>query len=359
MKRLVLIAILAFPLCAQKSVLGTLTEFRTNSLEFVLKPDSGGVLSFKVSPDTQVVRIPPGEQDLAKATPVSVTDLAIGDRLLVTFVAGMAEPRRIVRISPVDIERRNQAERLDWQQRGISGIVTGMTGDEITLELRSMQGAKTIRIAATSKTVVRRYAPDSVKFTDARLSTLAEISPGDQLRARGNKSEDGSRLTADDIVFGTFLTILGPITAVNRESGEVHIRDLTANAPVTVRLTADSRVKTMPDMREMFAHMVGSQPKDAAPAPPQGSIAQMLDALPPCTIDDLKTGSTVVVTATRGERSDAVTAIMLVANIDAMIQMAQSQPGGKSLSPVEAIANMHHGMLGGGPGGLALPALIP
>jgi hypothetical protein len=358
MNRLLLVLVLAASvLSAQKSVLGTLTDFRAKSLEFVLQPDSGGVLSFKVSPDTQVVRIPPGEQDLSKATPVSVTDLAIGDRLLVTFVAGMAEPRRIVRISPVDIERRNQAERLDWQQRGISGIVTGKTDNEIAVELRSLQGAQTIRIGATSKTVIRRYAPDSVKFSDARISSLAEISPGDQLRARGNKTEDGSRLTADDIVFGTFLTILGPITAVNREAGEVHIRDLTANVPVTIRLTADSRLKKMPDMREMFAHMMGS--KDAAPAPPQGSIAQMLEALPACTIDDLKTGTTIVATATRGERTDAVTAIMLVANIDAMIRMAQSQPGGESLSPVEAIANMHHGMLGGGPGGLALPALIP
>ena len=37
--------------------------------------------------------------------------------------------------------------------------------------------------------VIRRYAPDSVKFADAKESTLAEIKVGDQVRARGDKSD--------------------------------------------------------------------------------------------------------------------------------------------------------------------------
>ncbi len=60
MNRLLLLLALASPLCAQKSILGTLTEFHSHPVEFGLKPDSGAVVFFQVSPETQVVRVPAG-----------------------------------------------------------------------------------------------------------------------------------------------------------------------------------------------------------------------------------------------------------------------------------------------------------
>lgn len=358
MTRLLLAAVVAAgSLFAQKPVMGTLTDFRAKSLEFVLRSDSGETVRFHVGPETAVVRVPPGEHDLTKAAPMAVTDLAIGDRLLLSFVAGMSEPRRIVRIPAGDIERRNEAETLDWQRRGISGIVAAKSADEVKLEQRTMQGSRTLTVAVTPKTVIRRYAPDSVKFSDAVPSGIAEIAIGDQLRARGDANAEGSRITADDIVFGTFLTSLGPITAIHREAGEVQIRDSQTNALLTIRITADSRLKKMPDMHEMFGAMMKGGKPAAATEP--GGMAQMLDRLPAGTLDDLKVGSNIVVTATRGTRGDTVTAIMLVANIDGLIQMAQMQSGEKGLSPTQAISRMHHGMMEGPGGSLSLPALIP
>ena len=358
MKRLlVLLALATAALGAQRSVLGTLTDFRGGSLEFVLRADGGETLRFRVSPGTEVVRIPPGERDLGKALPVQVTDLAIGDRLLVTFVDGMDEPRRIVRITATDIERRNEAERLDWQQRGVSGIVTGKTDGAVTIDIRTPQSAQTMQVVVGTKTKVRRYAPDSVKFADARPSTIAEISPGDQLRARGTKSEDGSRLEAEDVVFGTFLTVLGPVSTVDRDAVEIRIEDLKSKSPVTIRLTADSRLKRMPEMRQMFAQMMrapGPGHSQAPAGPPD--MARMLDGLPACGIEDVKPGTTLVATATRGTQPGIVTAILVVSNIDALIQMAQA--GDKNLSPVEAIARMHHGAMDS-PYGFSLPAMIP
>ena len=48
---------------------------------------------------------------------------------------------------------------------------------------------------------------------------------GDQVRTRGDKSEDGDRLTANDVVFGTFVTMLGTVTEVDRAENELHIVD--------------------------------------------------------------------------------------------------------------------------------------
>ena len=52
----------------------------------------------------------------------------------------------------------------------------------------------TIHVA--KDTIIRRYAPNSVKFDDARPGTLDQIKAGDQLRARGTKSADGKDITA-------------------------------------------------------------------------------------------------------------------------------------------------------------------
>jgi len=62
-------------------------------------------------------------------------------------------------------------------------------------------------IRTAKATTARRYAPDSVKFDDARPAALDQIETGDQLRARGTRSADGSELTAEEIVFEPFGTL--------------------------------------------------------------------------------------------------------------------------------------------------------
>lgn len=275
-----------------------------------------------------------------------MSDIARDDRVMVSYVEGMAEARRIVVVAASAIARRNVAERADWEKRGITGIVASREGDHLVLEMRTPDGAQHTTVGVTAKTNVRRYAPDSVKFTEAEPAKFAQIAVGDQVRVRGNKSEDGT-VTADDVVFGTFVTMLGTVTEVDRAKNELHIIDLTSKKPLAIRLTADTRLKKMPDMHEMPAN-------HGAPQQPAG-IAQMLQQLPAGALDDLKAGSSVVVTSTRGSRPDRVTGIMVIANVDAFVKMAQSQAEGAS--PMEALNRMHGGMLGG-PGGISLPAIL-
>jgi hypothetical protein len=327
-------------------LLGTVTDFRVNSLEMGVKADDGRTVWVKFGPETDVVLAAPGEKDLSHALPAKITDVSREDRVMVSYVAGMPEARRIVVVAASAIARRNAAERLDWEKRGLSGIVAARDGYEIALEIRTPEGAQRTTVTVTPKTAIRRYAPDSVKFAEAEPATLAQIAVGDQVRVRGDKNEDGTRLKADDVVFGTFLTTLGTIAEVDREKGEIKIVDLTSKKPLTVRLTADTRMKKIPDLHEMPAGHAGHQP---------ANIAQMLQQLPAGGIDDLKVGKSVVVTSTRGSRADLVTGIMVISNVDALIQMAQSEAEGAS--PMEALNRMHGGMLSG-PGGLSLPAIL-
>jgi hypothetical protein len=357
-RREALLLACAAPLLAQsrspKPILGTVTDFKVDSLEIGVKPDGGRALWVKFGPETEVVMVAPGERDLGHARPARITDIARQDRVMVSFVAGMPEARRIVLISAGAIARRDAAERLDWEARGISGIVASVDGDRIDLEIRNPQGAQHTTIVVTAKTAVRRYAPDSVKFIEAEPATLAEVAAGDQVRARGDRSEDGSRITADDVVFGTFLTTLGTVAGVDREAGEMTILDLASKRPLVVRLSADTQMKKMPDIREMlFGHAKSGETQEAAHPP--ATMAEMLQHLPAGGIDDLKAGTSVVVTSTRGATAGRVTGIMVIANVDAIIQMAQSQAPGAS--PMDALNRMHGGMMSG-PAGLNLPAIL-
>ena len=54
-----------------------------------------------------------------------------------------------------------------------------------------------------------------MKFDDAKPAPLDQIKVGDQLRARGTRSADGTELTAEEIVSGTFRNIAGTITAID------------------------------------------------------------------------------------------------------------------------------------------------
>jgi len=128
------------------------------------------------------------------------------------------EAIRIIMMSSGDIAKRNESDRQEWTHRGVKGIVVSPRGHEITLKTGGMQGEAQATVTVTAKTGIKRYAPDSVKLSEAQTAKLQEITAGDQLRARGVKSEDGLHVDAEELVFGTFVVKGGTITG--DESGD-------------------------------------------------------------------------------------------------------------------------------------------
>jgi ribosomal protein L14 len=285
---------------------------------------------------------------------MKMTDMGLGDRVLVSLKPGTSEALRIVVMSATDITKRNEADSLDWTKRGISGVVAAKAGNTITLKKRGPAGDVIMTVTIDDKTAYRRYNSDSVKFADARISKLDEISVGDQLRARGVKSEDGLKVTAEDVVFGTFVTKAGTITAINPDTKELTVAELGTNKPLVIKLTADSQIKKMPNMAGMAmgrGPAPGAAPQGAAPHMPD--MSQMLDRLPAAKLDELKTGEKIVVSSTKGAKPDEITAIMLLGNADMLIQMA-TVPSGRG-----AGAGPQGGMgMGGGLQTLDLPSMI-
>ena len=350
-----------------KSVVGTVSLFKAETAEIEIKPDNGAPVAMKVTADTMAQKVAPGVTDLKKAESIQITDVALGDRVLATPEPGTNNLRRIVVMQATEILKKNEADRMDWTRRGVSGVVTAKSGDQVTLKIRTLTGESQAVVTVTEKTSFKRYAPDSVKFADARSSKLAEISVGDQVRARGVKSEDGLKVTAEDVVFGTFVTKAGTITAVNAEAREITVKDLANNKPLTIRATADSQIKKMPDMGGMMGGMGrGAMPSGGPPGMGGGGgrgmdINAMLEHMPAVKLEDLKAGETIVVSSTKGAKSNEVTAIMMLANADGILRMIAAQSGGGRGSGMTGAGGMAGGMSGGmdALGGMGLGGIVP
>ena len=314
-------------------MVGTVSLFKAETAEIEIKPDNGAPVAMKVTADTMAQKVAPGVTDLKKAESIQITDVALGDRVLATPEPGTNNLRRIVVMPATEILKKNEADRMDWTRRGVSGVVAAKSGDQVTLKIRTLTGESQAVVTVTEKTSFKRYAPDSVKFADAKSSKLAEISVGDQVRARGVKSEDGLKVTAEDVVFGTFVTKAGTITAVNAEAREITVKDLANNKPLTIRATADSQIKKMPDMGGMMGGMGrGAMPSGGPPGMGGGGrgmdINAMLERMPAVKLEELKAGETIVVSSTKGAKSNEVTAIMMLANADGILRMIAAQSGG-------------------------------
>ena len=230
--------------------LGTINSISGNSL--ILTSDAGAEMTVDVRDSTKIVRIAPGQKDLKDAQPIALTDLQIGDRILVRGKAAddnkTFSASSIIAMKKADIAEKQSRERDEWQKSGVGGLVNSVdaTGGVISITTPSLREKKTVAVHVTKDTILRRYAPGSVKFDDAKPAPLGEIRPGDQLRARGEKNADGSELTAQEIVSGSFRNISGTISSLDSAQSTVTVHDLATKKNVAVKITSESQLRKLP-----------------------------------------------------------------------------------------------------------------
>ncbi len=324
------------PAAAPARQLGQVKSIDGTTLTVVTKD---ATVTVPVAADATVLQLAPGSTDLKTAQPAKFSDIAVGDKVLTGKAGDTATATRIILMKSGDIAARNAAEQADWQRRGTGGIVKAVTGTDITVSA----GAKTVTVDTTSKTVFKRYAADSIKFQDATTGTLDQIRPGDQLSVRGDKSPDGSTITAEEVVTGTFANLSGLLTSVDPAAGTVSLTDLTTKKPVTVKVTANADLRSLPaQAAAMFAARNnpgaaggaagggppgGGAPAGGAPgggAPGGGGrnragmdLSRMLSRLPTQTVADLKKGDAVMIVASPS--TNGYTAITLLSGVDALL----------------------------------------
>jgi Domain of unknown function (DUF5666) len=230
--------------------LGTIKSISGNTL--ILTSDAGVEINVDVRDSTKIVRIAPGQKDLKVAQTIALTDLQIGDRILVRGKAAddnkTFSATSIIAMKKADIAEKQSHERDEWQRSGVGGLVNNVdaAGGTISITTPSLREKKTVAVHVSKDTILRRYAPGSVKFDDAKPAPLGEIRPGDQLRALGEKNADGSELTAQEIVSGSFRNISGTISSLDSAQSTITIHDLATKKNVAVKITSESQLRKLP-----------------------------------------------------------------------------------------------------------------
>lgn len=252
-----------------------------NGTTITLTPDSGPDVTVTVLPTTRIVRIAPGEKDLKNAAPIQLQEIQIGDRILVGGKASddnqSLAASSIVVMKRSDLEARHEQDLQDWQKRGVDGLAKTVDAAAGTITI-SVRG-KDLIIHTANGTVFRRYAPDSVKFDDANSSTLQEIHPGDQIRARGNRNADGSELAAEEVVSGSFPLFAGTVNSVDASSSTLNVHDLSSKKNVLVKVTPDSQLRQLPpEMAQRIAMRLKGAAAGAANGRPPGATPNSASA---------------------------------------------------------------------------------
>src|SRR5947199_829120 len=245
---------------AVSGVNGEVKAIDAAAKQMVVRDDKGVIFTVNLSDRTQYKRLAPGEKTMASATDITLADVGQGDRVWARWRAGSDQKTvpttQVVVMSKADVAKKQEQERAEWRRRGVSGIVTSVNPStkEITVSSRSLMGAQqAVIIPITDKVLMRRYPPDTIpKYSEAKPSTFEEVKVQDQLRALGDKSPDGTHLTAEEVVFGTFKIVGGTVTAIDAAASQIKINDLTTKKPLTIILKPDSVLRRFPENAAMM-----------------------------------------------------------------------------------------------------------
>jgi hypothetical protein len=268
--------------------------------------------------------------------------------------------------------------------RRVVGRVTRIDAarKEIVVQARTREGSEDVTVTAGEDVRFLRFAPDSLRPTDARQSTLAELRVGDQLRATGERASDGARFTAQEIISGTFARVAGQVASVDAGRGEVTVKSEQTGETFTVNVGKNSVLKRVSaEASEAFAQRRGARREERGAGGANeggqrgerrrereargegrggerprggggGNLLQLLESLPAVTVAELKKGDTVLVTGSTGADASRVTALMLVTGDADFLRRLQRRVG-------DDLRNMSPGLpgtvLGGGTGASSDP----
>ena len=348
---------------------GSITAISGTTL--TVKTDTDGQRQVDVPSEASVKRIAPGQKDLSTAATITFSELAVGDRVLVKLdpnaTGATPQAAQIIAVKQEDLAQKQQREKEQWQ-RGPHGLVKSVDSASGAIVVTTGAGAtaKPVAIHVTKATVLRRYAPGSVRFEQAQPAPIDSIHVGDQLQARGTASPDGNEITADEVVSGTFLNISGTITSLDAGTSTLVVKDLATKKQMTIHVPEDAQMRRLPDrMAQGIAMFLkgnaagaqgrssgsGGSGQSSAGAPPQhaatgapgggagaaqsgaaggpgagmrgGDPQQFLSRAPAIKLGDLTKGEAVMLVATQGAAD--VTAVSLFAGVEPLLQAPASQ----------------------------------
>src|SRR5262249_47170399 len=120
-------------LCAQAPLanraIGVVTAIEAGAKQITIRSAPGGEVRINLQDTTTYERVPPGEKDLKNAAKITLSDLAIGDRVLArgaSASAGALTAASVVVMTQADLAKKHEADQAEWRKRGVSGVITAL-----------------------------------------------------------------------------------------------------------------------------------------------------------------------------------------------------------------------------------------
>ena len=353
--------------------IGVVKQIQSDQL--ILHTDAGPDLTVQLPDGVSVLRVPPGAKSLQQATKISVEEINTGDRILVSGSISVDQKSmvasRVIDMSKAALAKAHEAQRLDWQRRGIAGVVQSFDPAEKSIVLAVPNTPPTpahpthpVTVTLGPNAKLLRYAPDSAKFDDARPGDFSDIKVGDQARALVDNKE-GSRVTAEEVVSGTFHNIPSTVISADPANNTITVKDLATGKPLLVKINADSKLHRLPPFIAMMIARFNSDgesssngsgaPGEHSAGPPSsasgrgqgpareggrpgmpggyrggmsemrsggppGDFNQMLEHTPPLSLGELKPDEPLIVVSTEGAKPGEVTAIAVLSGVEPILQ---------------------------------------
>ena len=365
-------------------VLGTITAIDAAAQRITVKDDKSGTeYPISLAEARTLLRVQPGAKNVSNATRITAADLASGDRVDIrgfkdeTVPNGIAA-RSVILMSARDLQRAHQAEEAAWQN-STAGRVTSVdpANGTISITTRTAEGTQAVTVHTSDAVKFTRYSPDTPKVPAA--SQIADIETGDQVRIIGQKSADGTSITAEKVYSGAFRTIPAVVSSISPDGKQITLKDLQTKQDIPVELASDSSIRKLPPpMAMMLARRfnpnfrpattdggsagapggrsdssgVSSAP-GAGGAPPManadqhsggnwqggaggggggmraggGDISRLLERAPEISVSDLKPGDAVVVSGAAPKGKPGLIATSVIAGVEPIFQSAPPRQG--------------------------------
>ncbi len=366
---------------ARQRLIGEVTAVDAAAKQLTVRADSGETATVTTTEQTTYLRMPPGETSLQKGQPAAFADVRVGDRVLAPGLsASGGAARQVILMARAATAAGGGAGRDDG--RRLNGRVVSADASKklIVVQTRGREGAEAVTVDASSAARVLRYAPDSTRTADAQPGTLADVRPGDNIRATGERSADGRTFKAEEVLTGAFMRFAGKVTNVDAARGELTVASEQGDQTLTLALGARSTLRrSTPEFEQLVAQRAerfgrreqrraagqgggGAQGEAGGAREGRreggarrggqggGNIQQMIEGLPAVTLADLKKGDAVVVTLTPGANASRATIVSLLTGPAEMLRgMQMFQRGGpegqRGMSP-----GLPGDVMGGGQG---------
>nr|MBA3770289.1 hypothetical protein [Blastocatellia bacterium] len=322
-----------------------------------------GPVTLTIAATAAVKKVPASNPSATAATPSSMSEIAVGDSVVVTALPtadGRLNPARTVLvIAKTDLVAKEKARTDAWRSRGISGVVEAVNPEtnQITVKVSGPMGA-TSNVVISPKPTAKflKYSSDSIKYTDAKQGTLAGVEKNDSIKALGDKSEDGASFAAEEILTGSYQQVVGTVKSVDAANNEVVVSDLQTKKDVTISLAGTSVMKRFPvQFAERMAGRsagqgatpgAGGQARQPGGGRPAGmgpgvmggaggmggraNLDDMIERFENVAIADLKVGEMIGVVAAKSDLNSKVKAFKLLAGVEPFVRMAEMAAAGRA-----------------------------